>query len=106
MITKETATEIALAYREVEAAEKLLADVAEAVDRFSGKDIRDVFGRRVDGLQLGVPSGDNGHRCFNLPYTVARPIIEAHIAQQRAVIVALSEKAVGEMQQVRIRSEP
>lgn len=96
MISKETATDIALAYREIGAAEKLLNDVREAVDRFSGSDIRGVFGRRVQGLQLGVPSGDNAHRCFNLPYSVAAPIIEAHIAQQRAIIVALTEKALGE----------
>ena len=97
MITKETATEIALAYREIDAAEKLLVDVRGAMDRFSGKDLRDVFGRRVEGLQLGVPSGESSHRCFNLPHVVALPVIEAHIAQCRAQIVALTEKARGEM---------
>jgi hypothetical protein len=97
MITKETATDIALAYREIDAAEKLLTDVREAMDRFSGKDLRDVFGRRAEGLSLGVPSGDNGRQLFNLPHTVAIPVIEAHIVQCRAKIVALTEKARGEM---------
>lgn len=97
MITKETATGIAMAYREIDAAEKLLEDVRSALDRFSGKDLRDVFGRRVEGLQLGVPSGDASHTCFTLPHVVALPIIEAHIAQCRAKIVALTEKARGEM---------
>lgn len=97
MITKETATDIALAYREIDAGEKLLADVRAAMDRFSTTDLRDVFGRRVDGLQLGVPSGENSHRCFTLPHSVAIPVIEAHLAHCRAKVVALSEKARGEL---------
>ncbi len=97
IITKETAIDIALAYREIEAAEKLLTDVRAAIDRFSGTDLRDVFGRRVDGLSLGVPSGENSRHCFTLPHSVALPILEAHIAHSRAKIVALTEKARGEM---------
>ena len=97
MISKETATRIALAYREIETAEKLIEQVAKAMDRFDETDIRDVFGRRVQGLQLGVPNGEMSTRCFELPYTVAKPVIEAHIAQQRAIIVALSEAAAGEI---------
>jgi hypothetical protein len=97
MISKATATQIALAYREIEASEKLIEDVAKAMDQFGTTDLRDVFGRRVNGLQLGVPSGNNGHRLFDLPFSVAQPVIEAHIAQQRAVIAALTEKALGEV---------
>ena len=93
MIAKETAMDIALAYREVEAAEQLLADIVEAQERFEAPDIRDAFGRLQGGLQLGVPSGNSGHRLFNVPWTLARPIIEAHIAQQRSLIATLSEKA-------------
>lgn len=97
MISQKTAMDIAYAYREVETAEKLLKEIGEEADRHRGIDIRDAFGRRQDGLQLGVPSGSNGHRLFNVPWTMARPIIEAHIAQQRALIDALSEKAAIEM---------
>lgn len=96
-ISRETAMNIALAYREVEAAEKLLVDVRQAIDRASGQDIRDVFGRRQDGLQLGVPSGENSHRCFHVPYNLAIPIIETHIATQRALITTLSAQAEAEM---------
>ncbi len=98
MITFETARNIALAYREVETAEKLLADIIEAMARREVPDIRDAFGRRVDGLQLGVPSGESSHRLFNVPWALARPVIEAHIAQQKAIIGALSEKARLEME--------
>lgn len=93
MIGFETARAIAIAYREVEVAEKLLAEISEAIGRHTAPDIRDAFGRLQGGLQLGVPSGDNGHRLFNVPWELARPVIETHIAQQKAVIAALSEKA-------------
>ena len=93
MITKQTATDIALAYREVETAEKLLGEIEEALRRREAPDIHDAFGRHQDGLQLGVPTGQSGNRLFNVPWTLAKPIIEAHIAEHRAVIAALSEKA-------------
>ena len=97
MITNETATDIALAYREIGVAEKLLADIAEAVRRHEEPDIRDAFGRRQSGLQLGVPSGSNSHRMFDVQWSLAKPIIEAHIAQQKAKVAALCEKAKAEL---------
>lgn len=96
MITNETATSIAYAYREIETAEKLLAEITDTMrDRLRGEppDIRDAFGRRQEGLQLGVPSGQNGHRLFNVPWSLARPVIEAHIASQKAIVRALCAKA-------------
>lgn len=93
LISKETATDIAYAYREVETAEALLVEITEALDRHQMPDIRDAFGRRQDGLQLGVPSGDSSRRLFNVPWRLAKPIIEAHIAEKRACIAALTEKA-------------
>jgi hypothetical protein len=88
--------DIALAYREVETAEKLLADVVEARSRHSVPDIRDAFGRLQGGLQLGVPMG-TGHTLYNVPWSIAKPIIETHIAHHRAAIAALTEKAKAEM---------
>ncbi len=99
MISKETAIDIALAYREVETGEKLLSEIMESMNRREAPDIRDAFGRRSDGLQLGVPSGESGHRMFNVPWSLARPIIEAHIANQKAIILSLSEKVRFEMRE-------
>lgn len=93
MIGFETARAIAFAYREVEVAEKLLAEISDVIGRRIAPDIRDAFGRHVGGLELGVPSSDTSGRLFNVPWELARPVIEAHIAQQKAVIAALSEKA-------------
>lgn len=97
MISKETATGIAFAYREIETAQSLLDSIKETIGCNTVPDIRDAFGRSPAGLQLGVPSGNTGHRLFNVPWSLAKPIIETHIAQQRAVITTLTEKARLEM---------
>lgn len=95
MISMETATQIALAYREIETAEKLLAEVKETVQRRGevSRDLRDVFGRSHDGLELGVPCGDTSKRIFRVPYPLAATVIEAHIVAQRTLIKALHDKA-------------
>ena len=97
MISKQTAMDIALAYREMDAAEVLLGQIKDALKHHSAPDIRDAFGRRQGGLQLGVPSGENGHRLFDVEWALAAPIIEAHIAKQRSIISALSEAARAEL---------
>lgn len=93
LFSKESAMDIALAWREVEVAEELLMKITDEIDRGRAPDVRDAFGRLQNGLQLGVPSGENGHRLFNVPWSLCRPIIEAHIAMHRAKIAALTEKA-------------
>lgn len=97
VILRETATDMAMIFREIEVAEKLLDDVRDAIDRFTAKDIRDAFGRRVDGLQLGIPSGDSSHWMLQVPYALAIPIIEASIASHNARLSALNEKARAEL---------
>lgn len=100
MISLETATDIAMAYREIEVAEKLLSEITEVVSRHQQPDIRDSFGRRAYGLQLSVPSGNNSQRLFNVDWHLAKPIIEAHIASQKAHISLLNEKARHEIGQL------
>ena len=97
-ISKETATDIALAYREVERGQELLDKVKEARSRHETVDVRDAFGRPQGGLQLGVPSGNSSHTLCNVPWVMAKPIIEAHITQQQSLIETLSQKALLEMQ--------
>ena len=97
MIGKDTAQDIALAYREVEVAEELLGKIAEEINRRRTPDIRDAFGRRQDGLTLGVPTSETSRTMFNVPWTLAKPIIEAHIAHHRARSALLSEKAREEL---------
>jgi len=98
-ISKDTAVEIALAYREVETAEALLADILKDKEPYDHKapDIRDSFGRRQSGLELGVPSSETSRRLFHVPWSLCKPIIEAHIAHHRARIELLTAKAREEM---------
>lgn len=96
MISKNTATRIAYAYSDIEAANELLRVIAEAQERREETDFRDAFGRRR-GLQLGVPSGANGHRIMDLSTNLAEIIIRAHIREKASEIEALCELARTEM---------
>lgn len=108
MITRDTAEAIWECYREIAAAEKLLADMAEAEKEFDTDReraryeprLRDAFGRRAD-LQLGVPSGDACHRLFRVAPELAKACITAHIAQKRAELVEANERARLELDGVR-----
>lgn len=96
MITQETAARIYSAYREIEAGEKLLADM-ETIRKQQGLDktaptIKDAFGR-PQHLQLGIPSGENGHRILDVSPVLAESIIRAHIENKRAALAEVQECA-------------
>jgi len=97
MLTNETARKIAYAYAEIEAGEKLLADVRAAMEKVAPVDIRDVFGRPVRRIEIGIPSGDNSRRLLHVEYELAVPVIEAHIAQKHAQLKLLNELARAEV---------
>jgi hypothetical protein len=96
MITKETAERIWLAYREIEAGEKLLTDMKkireqESTDKYAPT-LRDAFGNRRQ-LQLGIPSGENGHRLLDVSPVLAESCIKAHIERKRIELVEANESA-------------
>lgn len=97
MISLETVKEMALTYREIEASEKLLADIDAASRSYNAEDIRDVFGRVQGNIELGVPSGENSKRIFRLQWSLAKPVIEAHIAHCKTQLTILNEKAKSEL---------
>lgn len=96
MITAETAARIWNCYREIDAAKKLIEDMNDSIksDRDSPEagSLHDAFGRRRH-LQLGVPSGDNSHRLFSVEPKLALSVINAHIANKQAELVAANEQA-------------
>lgn len=98
MITQQTASDIWSAYREIECAEKLLADMeAERNKPFSEcskhePTLKDAFGRRRN-LQLGIPSGETGHRLFDVQPQLAESVIRAHIAQKKSELAQANERA-------------
>lgn len=79
IISMETAHRVWSAHREIEVATKLLADMKKEIANGSDPTPLDAFGRHRN-LQLGVPSGDMGHRLFDVSPNLAIRIIEAHIA--------------------------
>ena len=96
MITQKTAELIWQAYREIAAGEKLLTDMAEireseTVDKYAPT-LTDAFGCRRH-LQLGIPTGENGHRLFNVSPVLAEACIRSHIEQKRLELVEANEIA-------------
>lgn len=101
MISKDTAERIWIAYREIETSEKLLTDMAKVREeefkweQDKGKHeptLRDAFGRRRH-LQMGVPSGENSHRIFDVSPQLAESVIKAHIAIKQKELVEAQEAA-------------
>ncbi len=95
MISQETASRIWECYREIATGEKLLSDLAEAIQQQRDNhapQLVNAFGERCD-LQLGVPSGESCHRLFRVGPALARSVIIAHIASSRAALVDANEQA-------------
>jgi len=104
MITKETAARIWECYREISAANKLLEDMKMVKDQCSfgehERRLKDAFGTRQD-LQLGIPSGENSHRLFNVSPTLAKSVITAHIGHKKAELTEANEQARVELEPIR-----
>jgi hypothetical protein len=93
VISRKTASDIWLCHDEIEKAEKLLVDLEELKKQWPREQhLRDVFGRPA-GLQLGVPSGQNSHRLFDVDPELAKSCITAHIAQKKAELATANERA-------------
>lgn len=96
MISIETCSAIWAAHREIEAGEKLLADMQTERERTQADKhaptLRDAFGRTRQ-LQLGIPSGENGHRLFDVSPVLAESVIRAHIEHKRAALAEANERA-------------
>lgn len=105
MISFQTAYDIATAHQEIERAEKLLKETQEALSRRQQPDIRDAFGRHQGGLQLGIPSGENSHRLYQVEWNLCIPVLKAHIGQMQAKLSALNELARTELTDAPVTTE-
>lgn len=94
MITKDTASDIARTYREIEAGEQLLAEVEKELakeDRPGWAGNPEAGGRRCE---LGWPMESRGSsRIFQVEPMIARAVIVAHLADQRAKLEKLNAVA-------------
>ena len=91
MITMETATRIWQCHNEIRKAKDLLDELEDRLKAGGDPNPRDANDRRV--LQLGIPSGDNGHRLYGVQPRLALSVIRAHIADQQAELVEANEQA-------------
>lgn len=98
MITKKTAERIWAAYREIETGEKLLKDMLYEREKQWGHvdehapTLQDAFGHKRH-FQLGVPSGENSHRLFEVSPVLAESCIRAHIENKRHDLAEANEIA-------------
>lgn len=96
MISRETAAKIWNAYREIEAAEKLLIKVEETVKDFetdnSLPSLKDIS-REARRFEFGVPSGENSHRLFGVSPTLAEAVIREHIDNKKEELLKANEQA-------------
>lgn len=83
VISMETAHRIWSAHREIVVATTLHAQMKKELELGGDPTPLDEFGRRRR-FQLGVPSGDSGHRLLDVSPQLAFHIIEAHIANKQA----------------------
>ena len=98
MITRETATRIALAHAEIEAAEKLIEGI-ESEGPSPLPDLRAGFvnprGFRY-GIEMGVRTGDASMRTFDVSPVLALQVMRAHIENKTREIADLSLLALSE----------
>jgi len=112
MLTQETAARVWQAYREIETAKKLLFDMQEIREQEYQRTLKrpakheptltDAFGRKQH-LQLGIPSGENGHRLLQVAPELGESVIRAHIAKMEAELVGANEQARMELSHVESR---
>jgi hypothetical protein len=92
MITQDLAWRIWCCYREIEVSTNLVKKLSVEMAGDKLPDLRDSFGHRRN-LQLGVPSGDNCHRIFDLDANLALAVIRAHIANKNEELLILNEES-------------
>jgi hypothetical protein len=98
MITKETAVKIWNCYNEIESAETIIKDLAESSKKSPDEapSLRNAFGERC-GLQLGVPSGSNGHQLFGVNLELSIKIVQKHIEEKEQKLQELKAIATLEL---------
>jgi hypothetical protein len=93
---QETAARIWQAYREIETATELLEELNKLKEEFefdkNAPTLRDGFGRRKH-FQMGIPSGENSHRLFDVSPPLAESVIRAHIKNKEAELAEAKEQA-------------
>jgi len=94
MITRETIAAMSRAYREIEAGEKLLAEVKTELEKDTESiDFNGNPRNTAKRCQLGWPMNDTTRACYQVEPMIALSVIVAHLADQRARLEKLNEVA-------------
>lgn len=80
-------------HAEIMRGRELLESVQKFLDEPKQSPLEDVFGRRHDNLELGIPSGGGCRSLVRLSPELGKHIIVAHIASMEAKLVELSRAA-------------
>ena len=103
MISKATALRVWKCYSEIENANKLIAEMEEAIKNRREPNPKDVFGN-VRKLELGVPCDRDSMRVFSVEPQLAISILKAHAGNQHAQLVEANEQARIEINELMIDS--
>lgn len=96
VISLKTVYDLKAAYEEIAVAKRLIEEFRRAHEHRDNPDIYGSFGgRRV--VQLMTLNEQNSSSPLYISWDLAEPLIEAHIAQMKAKLSALSAAAVSEM---------
>lgn len=98
MITKETARKIWNAYQEIDNAKKLLTEIEEVnKQQAREQNPRNPHGNER-GYQMGIPSGPDSHRIFQVRPDLGNMIILEHIKDKEKELVDLEVLARKELE--------
>ena len=92
MISMELAAKIWRCHQEIETAKKLHAEALDMIAKAEPPHWKDAFGRH-QGLQLGIPCGDNAHRIFDVSPSAAIAVLVDHIAAKEKDLMELNNQA-------------
>lgn len=90
MLTQKTAESFWNCSQEIIRGNKLLQDMEKQFQNNEVRTLPDAFGRQRC-LQLGIPSGQNGHQLLEVQPSLAKIIVEAHIKNKEVELIALNE---------------
>ena len=95
MITKKHAHDLWHCHNEIEKAEKLKADMLEALYKYNSLELKNAFGER-QGLQLGIPMSESSQRLLNVSPKIALQILEQYIIEQKELLTLLNQSVLNE----------
>lgn len=90
MITKEVASLIFIAYREIEEGTKMIEELKKSINEKGDFEITDNWGN-TRGLELHIPTSMSSAKIKRSPFHIALDVIQEHIENQKKELERLKE---------------